>query len=43
MSVSDIPKKSRETVQFAVDAAYQSRFGGSPEQIRSDPIAGLGD
>jgi uncharacterized protein YbcI len=40
--VSDISQKSREVIQFAIDAAYKSRLGRSPEQIRSDLIAGLG-
>jgi uncharacterized protein YbcI len=42
LSVSDISQKSREVVQFAIDAAYKSRFGRSPEQIRTDLIARLG-
>ena len=41
LSVSDISRKSRGVVQYAIDAAYKSRFGRSPEQIRSDLIARL--
>jgi hypothetical protein len=40
--VSDLSQKSREVVQYAIDAAYESRFGRSPEQIRSDLMARLG-
>jgi hypothetical protein len=40
--VSDICQKSREAVQYAIDGAYKSRFGQSPEQIRSDLIVRLG-
>jgi hypothetical protein len=40
--VSDISHKSREVVQYAIDAADKSRLGRSPEQIRSDLIARLG-
>jgi hypothetical protein len=29
-------------VQYAMNATYRSRFGRSPEQIRSDLIARLG-
>ena len=42
LSVSDFSQKSRELIQYAVDAAYKSRFSRSPEQIRSDLIARLG-
>jgi hypothetical protein len=42
LSVSDISQKSREVIQYAVDAAYKSRFGRSPDQIRSDLIARFG-
>ena len=42
LSVSDTSQKSREVVQCALDAAYKSRFGRSPEQIKSDLIARLG-
>ena len=41
-SVSEISHESREALQYAVDATYKSRFGPSPEQIRSDLIARLG-
>ena len=41
-SVSDISQKSWEALQYAVDATYKSRFGRSPEQVRSDLIARLG-
>jgi hypothetical protein len=40
--VSDISQKSREALQHAVDATYKSRFRRSPEQLRSDLIARLG-
>jgi hypothetical protein len=40
--VSEISHESREALQYAVDATYKSRFGPSPEQIRSDLIARLG-
>jgi hypothetical protein len=42
LSVSDVSQKSRKVIQYAVDVAYKSRFGRSPEQIRSDLIVRLG-
>jgi hypothetical protein len=42
LSVSDISQKSRALVQYAIDAAYKSSFGRSPQQIRSNLIARLG-
>ena len=40
--MSVISQESREAVQYAIDVAYNSRFGRSPEEIRSDLIARLG-
>jgi hypothetical protein len=40
--VSDISQKSKEALQYAIDAAYKSRFGRSPKQIRTDLIARFG-
>ena len=42
LRVSDISQKSREVVQYAIDADYKSRFGRSSEQITADLIARLG-
>lgn len=39
--MSVISQESRKAVQYAIGAAYKSRFGRSPEQIRSDLIARL--
>jgi hypothetical protein len=39
--VSVISHESREAVQHAIDVAYNSRFGRSPRQIRSDLVARL--
>jgi hypothetical protein len=40
--MSGMSKKARKVPQDAVDAAYKSRSGRSPEQIKSDLIARLG-
>jgi hypothetical protein len=42
LSVSEDSQISREALQYAVDAAYTSRFGRSPKQIMSDLTARLG-
>ena len=40
--MSDIYQKSREALQYAVYATYNSSFSQSLEQIRSDLITRLG-
>jgi hypothetical protein len=39
--VSELSKRSRESLQGVVDASYRYRFGRSPVEIRSDLIARL--
>jgi hypothetical protein len=42
LSVSDDSEIFRKAIQYAVDAAYESRFNRSPKQIRSDLTRRLG-